>query len=335
MAEGKISPKRKVAILLISLGPEIASEVLKNFRDEEIEDISLQIANIDYVKPGDRELVLSEFFELIKDNVVIGEGGIEYVKDILNNVLGSAKANEVIQKLMGTMSSEPFSFIKDADPKEILNLTRKEHPQTIALILAYLESDQAAAVFSSLPPELQVVVAKKIATMERANPDVISGVEDVLREKTSILSTGDYTDVDGVKALAKILGRADRNTEKITLEALEAQNRDLAEEVRKNIFLFEDILLLEEQDLQKVLSEVDTKDLVLALRGGDDAVSDKIFANLSSRAAATIKEEMEYMGPVRLRHTEESQQKIVAVVRRLESLGELVISRGGDEDVFV
>jgi flagellar motor switch protein FliG len=171
--------------------------------------------------------------------------------------------------------------------------------------------------------------------MERANPEIIAGVEDVLKEKTSVLSGRDYSDVDGVKALARILGRADRNTEKMTLEALEAHNRDLADEVRKNLFLFEDLLLLEDHDLQKVLAEVDTKDLVLAMRGTDDRVNEKIFGNLSSRASGMIKEEMEYQGPVRLRHTEEAQQKIVAVVRRLEGLGEIVIARGGEEDAFV
>lgn len=331
----KMSGKRKVAILLITLGPELASGILKNFRDDEIEEISLQIANTEYVQPEDRENVLGEFFDLISKNVIIGEGGIEYVRDLLTNVVGAGKAGEVIAKIQGTISSEPFAFIKNADPKEILNLTRKEHPQTIALIMAYLESDMAAQVFAALPPELQIVVAKKVAMMERANPEIIAGVEDVLKEKTSVLSGRDYTDVDGVKALARILGRTDRNTEKITLEALEAQDRDLAEEVRKNIFLFEDCMMLEDQDLQKVLSEVDTKDLVLAMRGTDERVNEKILGNLSSRASAMIKEEMEYMGPVRLRHTEEAQQKIVSVVRRLESLGEIVISRGGDEDVFV
>jgi flagellar motor switch protein FliG len=331
----KISGKRKVAILLITLGPELASAILKHFKDEEIEEISLQIANTEYVQPEEREKVLDEFYTMIKDNIIVGEGGIEYVRDLLVNVVGAARANEVIAKIQGAISTEPFAFIKNADPKEILNLTRKEHPQTIALILAYLDSDLASAVFSSLPPELQVVVAKKIAMMERANPEIIAGVEDVLKEKTSVLSGRDYADVDGVKALARILGRADRNTEKMTLEALEAQNRDLADEVRKSIFLFEDIMLLEDQDLQKVLNEVDTKDLVLAMRGADERVNEKIFGNLSSRAAAVIKEEMEYMGPVRLRHTEEAQQKIVSVVRRLEGLGEIVIARGGEEDVFV
>lgn len=331
----KLSGKTKVAVLLITLGPELAGSILKFFRDDEIEEISLQIANTEYVQPEIREQVLGEFYNMIKENVVIGEGGIEYVRDLLTNVVGAAKANEVIAKIKGTISSEPFSFIKNADPKEILNLTRKEHPQTIALILAYLDSDLASAVFSALSPELQVVVAKKVAMMERANPEIISGVEDVLREKTSVLSGRDFTDVDGVKALARILGRTDRNTEKTTLEALEAQDRDLADEVRKNIFLFEDVMLLEDQDLQKVLAEVDTKDLVLAMRGADERVNEKVFSNLSSRAAAMIKEEMEYMGPVRLRHTEEAQQKIVSVVRRLEGLGEIVISRGGDEDVFV
>ena len=259
----------------------------------------------------------------------IAEGGIGYAKELLDKALGQEKAQEVISKLTASLQVRPFEFVRKTDPSQLLNFIQVEHPQTIAMILSYLTASQAAMVLGALPPEKQADVAKRIAMMDRTSPDVIKEVERVLERRLSSLVNQDYTIVGGVDAIVNILNTVDRSTEKHIMESLEIEEPELADEIRKKMFVFEDILLLDDRAIQRVLRDVENSDLGIALKGANEDVQNAIFNNLSKRLAAMIKEDMEFMGPVRMKDVEEAQQKIVSVIRKLEDAGEIVISRGG------
>ena len=262
-------------------------------------------------------------------------GGIGYAKELLEKALGEEKAKDVIGKLTASLQVRPFEFIRKTDPSQLLNFIQDEHPQTIAMILSYLTAAQAAMVLGALPPEKQADVAKRIAMMDRTSPDVIKEVERVLERKLSSLMNQDYTIVGGVDAIVGILNTVDRGTEKHIMESLEIEEPELADEIRKKMFVFEDILLLDDRAIQRVLRDVDNNDLAVALKGANEEVQGVIFKNLSKRLAAMIKEDMEYMGPVRMKDVEEAQQKIVSIIRKLEDSAEIVISRGGGDEIIV
>lgn len=333
--EDQLSGVQKAAILLISLGPEKSANVFKHLKEDEIETLTLEIANTRNVPPDIKEKVLEEFYEICLAQQYIAEGGIGYAKELLDKALGEDKARDVIGRLTASLQVRPFEFVRKADPSQLLNFIQDEHPQTIALILAYLPSAQAAAVVSSLPLEKQADVAKRIALMDRTSPDVIKEVEKVLEKKLSSLVNQDYTIVGGVDAIVSILNTVDRSTEKHIMETLEIEEPELADEIRRKMFVFEDILMLDNRAIQTVLRDVDNNELAIALKNANEDVQNIIFSNLSSRLAAMIKEDMEYMGPVRLKDVEEAQQKIVNIIRRLEDTGEIVISRGGGDDIIV
>jgi len=242
---------------------------------------------------------------------------------------------DIINRLTSSLQVRPFDFVRRTDPAHLLNFIQQEHPQTIALILAYLEPQKASNILSSLPHEIQSDVAKRIATMDRTSPEVLREVERVLEKKLSTLSNEDFTAAGGVENIVEILNLVDRTTEKTIIESLEEEDAELAEEIKKRMFVFEDIVLLDNQAIQKVLREVDTNDLAKALRGVEAEVQDKIFRNMSKRAAALLKEEMEYMGPIRIKDVEEVQQKIVASIRKLEEQGEIVVARGGEDEMVI
>lgn len=331
----EISGVEKAAILLISLGPEKSANIFKHLKDDEIETLTLEIANTRSVPPDLKERVLEEFYEVCLAQQYITEGGIGYAKELLDKALGEEKARDVIGRLTASLQVRPFEFVRKADPSQLLNFIQDEHPQTIALILAYLPSGQAAAVVGSLPPEKQADVAKRIALMDRTSPDVIKEVEKVLEKKLSSLVNQDYTIVGGVDAIVSILNTVDRSTEKHIMETLEVEEPELADEIRRKMFVFEDILSLDNRAIQAVLREVDNNELAIALKNANEDVQNIIFTNLSSRLAAMIKEDMDYMGPVRLKDVEDAQQKIVNIIRRLEDTGEIVISRGGGDEIIV
>lgn len=282
-----------------------------------------------------KERVLEEFYEVCLAQQYIAEGGINYAKELLDKALGEDRAKDVIGRLTASLQVRPFEFVRKADPSQLLNFIQEEHPQTIALILAYLPSSQAAAVVSALPPEKQADVAKRIALMDRTSPDVIKEVEKVLEKKLSSLVNQDYTIVGGVDAIVSILNTVDRSTEKHIMETLEIEEPELADEIRRKMFVFEDILTLDNRAIQTVLREVDNNELAIALKNANEDVQNCIFSNLSSRLSTMIKEDMEYMGPVRLKDVEEAQQKIVNIIRKLEDTGEIVISRGGGDEIIV
>lgn len=334
MAE-KYNGVQKAAILLIALGPEKSASIFKHLKEEEIEELTLEIANTRSVSPNDKEMVLNEFYQICLAQQYIAEGGIGYAKELLEKALGNEKAQDVIAKLTASLQVRPFEFIRKTEPSQILNFIQDEHPQTIALILSYLAPGQAALIMSALTPEQQADVAKRIATMDRTAPDVIKEVERVLERKLSSLLNQDYTIVGGVDAIVNILNTVDRSTEKHIMESLEIEEPELADDIRKKMFVFEDILLLDDRAIQRVLRDVDNNDLAIALKGANEEVQGAIFKNLSQRLASMIKEDMEFMGPVRMKDVEEAQQKIVGVIRKLEESAEIVISRGGGDEIIV
>ena len=326
---------QKAAILLIALGPERSADIFKHLKEDEIEELTLEIANTRSVSPQVKEDVLNEFYQICLAQQYIAEGGIGYAKELLDKALGEEKAQEVITKLTASLQVRPFEFVRKTDPSQLLNFIQDEHPQTIAMILSYLTSAQAALVIGALPPEKQADVAKRIAMMDRTSPDVIKEVERVLEKKLSSLVNQDYTIVGGVDAIVNILNTVDRTTEKHIMESLEIEEPELADEIRKKMFVFEDILLLDDRAIQRVLRDVDNADLGVALKAANEEVQNVIFKNLSKRLAAMIKEDMEFMVPVRMKDVEEAQQKVVSVIRKLEDSGEIVISRGGGDEIVV
>ncbi len=331
----KYSGVQKAAVLLIVLGPERSAKVFQHLKDDEIENLTLEIANTKTI-PGDvKDAVIDEFYEICLAQQYIAEGGIAYAKQLLDKALGAERARTVIGKLTASLQVRPFEFMRKTDPSQLLNFIQDEHPQTIALILSYMPSSQAAAVVSALAPEKQADVARRIAMMDRTSPDMIKEVEKVLEKKLSSLVNQDYTIVGGVDAIVNILNTVDRSTEKHIMEELEIDEPELADEIRRKMFVFEDILLLDNRSIQTVLREVDNNELSVALKNANEEVQKAIFDNLSSRLAAMIKEDMEFMGPVKLKDVEEAQQKIVNIIRKLEDSGEIVISRGGGDEIVV
>ena len=320
---------------MIALGPERSADIFKHLKEDEIEELTLEIANTRSVSPQVKEDVLNEFYQICLAQQYIAEGGIGYAKELLDKALGEDRAKEVITKLTASLQVRPFEFVRKTDPSQLLNFIQDEHPQTIAMILSYLTSAQAALVIGALPPEKQADVAKRIAMMDRTSPDVIKEVERVLEKKLSSLVNQDYTIVGGVDAIVNILNTVDRTTEKHIMESLEIEEPELADEIRKKMFVFEDILLLDDRAIQRVLRDVDNADLGVALKAANEEVQNVIFKNLSKRLAAMIKEDMEFIGPVRMKDVEEAQQKVVSVIRKLEDSGEIVISRGGGDEIVV
>ncbi len=333
--EQTITGLQKAAILLIALGPERSALIFKHLKEEEIEDLTLEIANTRSVTPQVKEEVINEFYGVCLAQQYIAEGGIGYAKELLEKALGNEKALDVIGKLTASLQVKPFEFIRKTEASQLLNFIQDEHPQTIALILSYLNPSQAALIISALPPDRQSDVAKRIALMDRTSPDVIKEVEKILESKLSSLVNQDYTIIGGVDAVVDILNTVDRSTEKHIMETLEIDEPELADEIRKKMFVFEDILLLDDRAIQRVLRDVDNSDLAIALKGANEEVQNAIFNNLSKRLALMIREDMEFMGPVRMKDVEEAQQKIVNTIRRLEDASEIVISRGGGDEIVV
>ena len=326
---------QKAAILLISLGPEMSSQIFKHLKEDEIEELTLEIANTRSITPQIKEAVTAEFYDLCLAQQYIAEGGIGYAKEVLEKALGEDKAVDVISKLTASLQVKPFEFVRKTDAAQLINFIQDEHPQTIALILSYLSPGQAALIISALPPDRQADVAKRIAVMDRTSPDVIKEVENILESKLASLVNQDFTIIGGVDAVVDILNTVDRGTEKHIMETLEIEEPELADEIRKKMFVFEDILLLDDRSIQRVLRDVDNNDLAVSLKSSNEEVKNAIFNNLSKRLASMIQEDMEFMGPVRMKDVEEAQQKIVNIIRKLEDSAEIVISRGGGDEIVV
>ncbi|WP_153123689.1 flagellar motor switch protein FliG [Peribacillus tepidiphilus] len=333
--KGGLTGKQKAAILLISLGPDVSASVYKHLSEEEIERLTLEISSVRKVDSQEKEEVLEEFHNIALAQDYITQGGIGYAKTVLEKALGADQAAAIINRLTSSLQVRPFDFARKADPAQILNFIQNEHPQTIALILSYLEPTQAGQILSELPQEVQADIARRIAIMDSTSPEIINEVEQILERKLSATVTQDYTQTGGIEAVVEVLNGVDRATERTILDALEIQDPELAEEIKKRMFVFEDIVTLDGRAIQRVIRDSDNEDLKLALKVASEEVKEIVFKNMSKRMVETFKEEMEYLGPVRLRDVEEAQSRIVAVIRRLEESGEIVVARGGGDDIIV
>lgn len=336
MAKDNLTGVQKAAILFITLGPDASAPILKKLPESEIQKITFEIANMPKLKRDIKFEVLQEFVDLNKAKDYIIEGGFDYAKNLLSKALGSQRAMEIIEKVSEiTQQYRPFGIARKADAHQLLNLIINEHPQTIALILCYLQADKAAQILSGLPEELQSDVAKRVATMNNTSPIVIEEVEAILQKKLSNVVRSDFATIGGVRTLVDIINNVDRGTEKSIMEELDRDEPELADKIRESMFVFEDIMTLDNASIQRIIREVDPKDWALALKGSSEEVSNIVFTNMSKRAAQTLKEDIDFLGPVRLVDVEKAQQAIVAVVRRLDEAGEIMISRGGEDAIIV
>jgi flagellar motor switch protein FliG len=297
--------------------------------------LTLEISAMRKVDSSIKQTIMEEFEQIVLAQDYIAQGGIGYAKTVLEKALGSEQAAMIINRLTSSLQVRPFDFARKADPKQILNFIQNEHPQTIALILSYLEPIQAGQILSSLPQEQQADIARRIALMDSTLPDVINEVEQILERKLSTTVTQDYTQTGGVESVVEVLNGVDRATERTILDALEIQDPELAEEIKKRMFVFEDIVTLDNRSIQRVIRDVNNEDLLLSLKVASEEVKEIVFRNMSKRMADTFKEEMEFMGPVRLKDVEEAQSRIVGAIRRLEEAGEIIIARGGGDDIIV
>lgn len=332
----KLTGVQKVAILFITLGPDASAAIIKRLPESEIQKITYEIANISQVKSDQKQEILNEFIEMNKAKDYILEGGLDYARDLLGKALGLQRAKDILDMVTeATQQYRPFGIARKADAHQLLNIITNEHPQTIALVLCYLQTDKAGQILSSLPDDVQAEVAYRIANMSNISPQVIKEIEKVLDGKLSSVVKSDMKVIGGVDTLVDILNQVDRTTEKNITESLEKENAELAEKVKQSMFVFEDIITLDDVSIQRVLREVETKELALALKGCSEEVANAIYKNQSKRAAASLKEDMEFLGPVRLMDVEKAQQKVVSIIRRLDEAGEIVISRGGEDAIIV
>jgi len=333
----ELSNIEKAAILLIAMGRELSGQIMRHLPENEIEVLTIAIARMRNVDPKVELEVLKEFLSAFQASEFISEGGIDFARDVLEGSLGKARADDMITRIQETLNPTGFSLLKDVDPIHLLEFIRTEHPQTIALILSQLNPGQAAQVLSQLPEDIQTDVAMRIATMEKISPEVIREIESVLDIHLKEVISGNLSSSGGVKAIASILNLVDRSTEKSILGNLEMENPELTSNIKNLMFVFEDLIILDDRSIQMVLKEVDIKELAVALKAASEELKEKIFRNVSERVATMIQEEMDYAGPTRLSVVEEAQQRIVEVVRRLEEEQQIVIVRGGSEggEVFV
>jgi len=331
----ELTGRQKAAILLISLGPDVSAEVYKHLSEDEIERLSLDISSVQKVDTELKDTVVDQFHQIAIAQDYISQGGVDYAKTVLEKAFGKEEALNIINRLTSSLQVRPFDFARKADPQQVLNFIQGEHPQTIALVLSYLDPEQAGQILSELEEGVQADVASRIATLDSTPPNIIAEIELILEKNISSSLTEDYTETGGVQSVVDVLNEVDRSTERTILDTLEVQQPELAEEIKKRMFTFDDIVILDDRAIQRIIREADAEDLKLSLRVASDEVKDVIFKNMSSRMSETFKEEMEYMGPVRLRDVEEAQTRIVGTVRRLDETGEIVIARGGGDDIIV
>ncbi|MEE8422208.1 MAG: flagellar motor switch protein FliG [Dehalococcoidia bacterium] len=328
---------RRAAALLIALGPELAAEVLRSLPEEDMSMLTWEIVGIGSLTPAEREEIMSTFYETLVGRDFVSVGGLEYAQDMLNRAVGEERANEIVTKLSGQKGARPFQFLQQVDPKDLVNFIQSEHPQVVALILAYLPTDFASALLQKLPEETQAEVSVRLAMLERTAPDVLEDIEGAMRARLGTIFSPrqELTPAGGIDAVVELLRKVDLQTEKAILEGLEKTDPETANEIKKRMFVFENFTLLDDRSIQRVLREVDGKDLGLSLKNASEEVHERITSNMSERAAAMLEDDMAALGPVRMRHVEEAQGRIVATIRQLEEAEEIFVMRGGEEDLLV
>lgn len=333
----ELSGVQKTAILLVAIGPEAASKVFRSLKDKEMERVTFEIANMEEITSEVLDQVIEEFFQMIKAQDFISIGGLDYAEKILLSAVGPQKAHDIVRRVQSVQNQAQrgFNLLKRADHNQILSLINNEHPQTIALILAHLDSRQAASILLGLSEEVRTDVVFRIATMEKVSTDLLEEIEDALKGQIELVYTRELNEAGGKEAVAEILNLAGKTAERNILEGIERRDAELAQGIRNLMFVFDDILLLDDRSIQRLMKDVDTKTLAVALKGSSEEIRERILKNISERAAGMIKEEMEYMGPMRVREVDEAQQRIVDVIRDLEETGEIVIMGGEGEDQFI
>lgn len=334
-SDKKLTGKQKAAIVLMALGAEVSAKILPFLQEEDIENLSLEIARLGSINADVRQQVVQEFYEICMAQEFITEGGFDHARKMLEAAFGGDRTEEILDRVTRALEMMPFDSIKHVHPAQLSSFLQDEHPQTIALVLAYLSPQSAAEVMKVLPQELRPEVAERLATMGSTPPEVINKVESVLQRKLSSVASHELSAAGGIRSLVDVLQWVDRNTERTIFDTLSETNPELLEEVRKLMFTFEDLVQLDDRAIQQVLKEVELRELALALKGASETMRDKIYKNMSERAVNMLREEIEFMGPVRVRDVEEAQQKVVSIVRRLEEAGEIVVSRGGEDEVLI
>lgn len=330
----KINNKTRAAAVIVSLGTDEAAEVYKYLREDEIEQLSLEVAKMEALPPEELKEIIDDFYGLCVTQKVISEGGVDYARDVLEKAFGPQQAASLMERVSKSLRTKAFDFIRKADYKNLLSILSNEHPQTIALILSYATAEQASMIIGELPGDTQIEVVQRIANLDRASPDVISVVESTLEKKFGNIVSVDLMELGGVPYVAEIMNSVDRTTEKKIFDELGVKDPELADNIRKLMFVFEDIIYLDDISIQRFLREVDTKDLAVALKAGNAEVSRVIFQNMSKRSQESVASDIEYLHNVRMKDVEEAQTRIVDAIRRLEEEGELVISKGGKDEVI-
>lgn len=334
-AKQKLTPSQRAAAVIIALGAERASSVYKYLKEEEIEQLSIEIAKLDRLSPEAMQDTIEDFYGLCVTQKVINEGGVLYARDVLEKAFGQQQAMSLMERVAKSLQTKSFEFIRKADYKNLQMMLQNEHPQTIALVLSYARSDQASQIIAELPKNVQIDVIERIANLDRVSPEIIGIIENELEKKFSTIVSSDQVEVGGVPYIADIMNHVDRGTEKFIFDELGNRDPGLADEIRKLMFVFEDIVNLDSMAIQRFIREVDTKDLAVALKAANEDVKEVIFKNMSSRMRETIQQDIQYLHNIRMRDVEETQQKIVGIIRQLEESGEIVIAKGEGDEIIV
>lgn len=329
-----LTPRQKAAQIIIALGDDAAAAIYRNLPEEDVEKLTYEITRLESVSPEISDMVVKEFYGLCVAQKVYLEGGINYAKTVLEKAFGPQQGNQLLDRVTKSIRTKAFEFIRKADSKNIMNMIMNEHPQTIALILSYARAEQASQVISELPKDIRIEVVERIAKMDRTSPEIIKQVESILERKFDSVISVELMEVGGIDYIAEVMNSIDRSSEKYIFDELSRKDPKLTEEIRKRMFVFEDIMVLDSFSIQRFIKEVETKDMAVALKGSNKDVASVIFANMSQRMADTVRSEMEYLHNLRVRDVEEAQQKIVAIIRRLEEEGEIVIMKGGKDEII-
>lgn len=332
--ESKLTPEQKAAAVVVSLGADKASKIYKHLSESDIERLTIEVAKLGHISPDEMELVLDEFYKTCLTQKVVTDGGMEYARAVLEKAFGESTAQSLLDKLSKSLKIRPFEFIRKSNVKNLISFLQHERPQTIALVLSYADSDQASMVISELPKEKRIKVVEAIARMESASPEAIKVVEDSLKKRFDSILTTDVTTIGGIDYIADVMNHMDRSNEKYIFDELGKTDEELAETIRKKMFVFEDIVSMDNRSIQRFIRECDVKDIVYALKGSDEKIKELVFSNVSSRMAESIQSDLEITVNVRLRDVEEAQQRIVGVIRRLEEAGELIIVKSGKDEII-